>query len=46
MFQYTCFILREFQSCASLKLHSFYIINISLKIIKLKICVVIVDEIK
>ena len=31
-----CIILREFQSCTSLKLLSIYIIKISLKIIKLK----------
>ena len=43
MFRYICIILREFQSCTSLKLRSFYIINISLKIMKLKY-VVLVDK--
>ena len=36
MFQYVCIILTEFQSCTSLKLLSFYVIKISLKIMKLK----------
>jgi len=43
MFWYICIILREFQSC-SLKLRSFYIIKMSLKIIQLNIYVVVVDE--
>jgi len=37
MFQYICIILREFQSCTSLKLLSFCIIKMSLKIIQFKI---------
>jgi hypothetical protein len=32
MFRYIRIILREFQSCTSLKLRSFYIIKISLKL--------------
>jgi hypothetical protein len=36
MFRYICIILREFQSCTSLKLRSFYFIKIWLKITKLK----------
>jgi hypothetical protein len=36
VFLYSCIILREFQSCIPLKLHSFDIIKISLKIIRLK----------
>jgi hypothetical protein len=35
MFRYIRIILREFQSCTSLKLRCFYIIQNSLKIIKL-----------
>jgi len=37
MFQYICIILREFQSCTLLKLHSVYIIEISLKNYQIKI---------
>jgi hypothetical protein len=36
MFQYTCIILGELQRCTSLKLCSFHIITIPLKIIRLK----------
>ena len=36
MFWYICIILREIQSSTSLHLQSFYIIEISLKIIKFK----------
>jgi len=44
MFQYFCIILREFQSCTSLKLRSFYIIKISLKLSNYTIYVVVVDK--
>ena len=36
MFRYICVTLREFQTCTSLKLRSFHIIKIPLKIVKLK----------
>jgi len=36
MLRYICIIFREFQSCTSLKLRSFYTIKISFKIIKLQ----------
>ena len=44
MFWYVCFVLKEFQSRTSLKLRSFYIIQISLKIIKLNFYVVVFDK--
>ena len=40
MFRYTFIINRELQSCTLLKLRSFFIIKISLKIITLNIYVI------
>jgi hypothetical protein len=44
MFQYICIILREFQSCTSLKFRRFYIITTSLKLSNQNIYVVVIDR--